>query len=82
MNRRVAIVVGIVAIAAVALWMRGRNPETAEPEVELRTAEVNREDVVLSITATGVLRTYNIVDADRQAEVGDEYLRKLPHGNR
>jgi len=38
MNRRVAIVVGIVAIAAVALWMRGRNSETTEPEVELRTA--------------------------------------------
>ena len=57
MNRRVAIVVGIVAIAAVALWMRGRSPETTEPEVELRTAEVAREDVVRSITATGVLRT-------------------------
>jgi hypothetical protein len=33
MNRRVAIVVGIVAIAAFSLWMRGRNPVTAEPEV-------------------------------------------------
>jgi multidrug efflux pump subunit AcrA (membrane-fusion protein) len=67
MNRRVAIVVGIVAIAAVALWMRGRNSETTEPEVELRTAEVTREDVVRSITATGVLRTYNIVDVKSKA---------------
>jgi HlyD family secretion protein len=81
MNRRVAIVVGIVAIAAVALWMRGRNSETTEPEVELRTAEVTREDVVCSITATGVLRTYNIVDVKSKAggivsqilvDVGDE----------
>ena len=81
MNRRVAIVVGIVAIAAVALWMRGRNSETTEPEVELRTAEVTREDVVRSITATGVLRTYNIVDVKSKAggivsqilvDVGDE----------
>ena len=57
MNRRVAIIVGIVAVVAIALWLRGRSTEAAEPEVELRTAEVTREDVVRSITATGVLRT-------------------------
>lgn len=81
MNKRVFVVVGVVLIAAVALWMRGRNAESAEPEVELRTAEVTREDVVRSITATGVLRTYNIVDVKSKAggivsqilvDVGDE----------
>ncbi|MFN4032259.1 MAG: efflux RND transporter periplasmic adaptor subunit, partial [Fimbriimonadales bacterium] len=57
------------------------NAESAEPEVEFRTAEVTREDVVRSITATGVLRTYNIVDVKSKAggivsqilvDVGDE----------
>ncbi|MCS7190916.1 MAG: biotin/lipoyl-binding protein, partial [Fimbriimonadales bacterium] len=81
MNRRVVVIVGIVIVAAVALWWRGRNAETAEPAVEIRTAEVTREDVVRSITATGVLRTYNIVDVKSKAggivsqilvDVGDE----------
>ncbi len=67
MNRRVAIVVGIVVALAVVLWWRGRESEPATEEVTLRTAEVTREDVVRSITATGVLRTYNIVDVKSKA---------------
>lgn len=81
MKKRVAIVVGIVAVLALGLWLRGRNTQAAEPEVEIRTAEVTREDVVRTITAVGVLRTYNIVDVKSKAggivsqilvDVGDE----------
>ncbi|MFQ3610854.1 MAG: efflux RND transporter periplasmic adaptor subunit [Fimbriimonadales bacterium] len=81
MNKRVAIVVGIVLALAVTLWWRGRNGEPAAEEVTLRTAEATKEDIVRSITATGVLRTYNIVDVKSKAggivsqvlvDVGDE----------
>ncbi len=67
MKRRVAVVVGIVIALAVVLWWRGRGSETNTNEPEFRTATVTREDVVRSITATGVLRTYNIVDVKSKA---------------
>ncbi|CUU11137.1 HlyD family secretion protein [Armatimonadetes bacterium GBS] len=68
MKRRVVVIVAIVVAVAAVFWWRGRaNQETQNNQPEFRTAEVTREDVVRTINATGVLRTYNIVDVKSKA---------------
>ncbi len=68
MKRRVLIGIGIVAILLIGLWWwRVRGQSAASDQPQYRTAEVARTTVVRSITATGTLRTYNIVDVKSKA---------------
>lgn len=67
MKKRVAVGLGIVLAVVLVFWWRGRNSEAQTDQPTFRTAEVTREDVVRSINATGVLRTYNIVDVKSKA---------------
>lgn len=68
MRRRVLISIGLIVLLAVAIWWwRGRAQQSPAEQPLYRTAEVVRTTVVRSITATGVLRTYNIVDVKSKA---------------
>jgi HlyD family secretion protein len=68
MRRRVLIGFGlIVVLIGIIVWWRGRGASAPADQPLYRTAQVERTTVVRSITATGVLRTYNIVDVKSKA---------------
>jgi len=68
MRRRVFIGIGLIVVfAGIIVWWRGRGQQTPTDQPLYRTAQVERTTVMRSITATGVLRTYNIVDVKSKA---------------
>jgi len=60
--RRIAVVVGAIAIVVAGVWWFRRGGEADEAEAELATAEVVRGDLRVTVSATGVLEPLTTVE--------------------